>query len=352
LQKKKDSMDKQRSDYFARLDAIALAMEEDFIQWIKTPDAELNQWWRTWVHDHPENADIVSDARAILLAIRPEEHRFPEEHLEYAWHKISKTYNLSRRQQNSIIAKRQFGWIAAAVLLGGLFLFSMQFFQPSRPFQVSTGVGQVAEVILPDNSKVMLNSKTTLVYEEIGFWIPMRRALVEGEAFFEVKPRKKWGVHQAFEVNTDPLQIKVLGTKFNVYHRRGIGRVFLQSGAVTAQNHAGQKAVTRLKPGYMATASLHSPKIVVRPIAGNQATAWKERKLVFDQTPLREVLNQLEDNFGFICRLETGTLSRKTFSGELPAGDVNLLIKAIEVSFDLKITRNNQLLIIQDKKPN
>ena len=344
-------MDIRKADHFARLDAIALAMEDDFIRWVQTPDAESNHWWLSWMDSHPEKTETVKEAKAILLALRPQTHQFPAEHFENTWKEITKHYNFSRRQQQSPFWKYRIWWSAAAVLSGIVAWFLLHLSSTSSSFQFTTGVGQVAEVVLPDNSRVTLNSKTTLVYEEVGTFVPVRKAVVDGEAFFEIKPRKVFGFNQSFEVYTDPMKVKVLGTKFNVYHRRGMVKVFLQSGVVRAQSLVEKSAPILLRPGNMASSSLQTPKIRVMPFAANQATAWKEKKLVFNQTPLAEVLNQLEDQYGFVCQLNTKTVQTKTFSGELPADDANLLIRAIEASFDLEVTRNNQILIINHKKP-
>lgn len=70
--------------------------------------------------------------------------------------------------------------------------------------------GIVKEVILPDGTKVWLNNSTTLKYPH-EFSEKERNVYLEGEAYFEVTKNQ----HKPFIVQSDAMQIRVLGTTFN-----------------------------------------------------------------------------------------------------------------------------------------
>ena len=79
---------------------------------------------------------------------------------------------------------------------------------------VATPAGQRAQFVLPDGSKVWLNSSTQLSYRN-SFWSKKRQVALVGEAYFEV-------VHNddsPFIVSSKNIQARVLGTKFNVRAR-------------------------------------------------------------------------------------------------------------------------------------
>ena len=67
------------------------------------------------------------------------------------------------------------------------------------------------EIQLPDGSIVWINAQSTLIYEKKFLGIE-RNVLLLGEAFFKVKKDPE----KPFVVNTHAINIKVLGTEFNV----------------------------------------------------------------------------------------------------------------------------------------
>lgn len=109
-------------------------------------------------------------------------------------------------------------WAAAAavliVCLTGLYFYAN--ISPSRPdYTVINTVyvpfGKTRELILPDGTRVRLNSGSTITYPQ-SFAANKREVTLHGEGFFEVTKNHK----RPFLVVTDHLTVKVLGTVFNV----------------------------------------------------------------------------------------------------------------------------------------
>lgn len=173
-----------------------------------------------------------------------------------------------------------------------------------RILEVKTNPGMTTSVMLPDSTVVCLNSESVLRYPS-AFGENSREVELTGEAYFEVTPDKE----RRFIVNTPhQSQIEVYGTSFNVeaYKTDNHISTTLVEGKVgflfNEKNGTAQKIV--LSP-------MH--KLVYKPISGEtqiyqtnceSEIAWKEGTIIFNNTPMNEVLNILSKRFNveFVVR--------------------------------------------------
>ena len=96
---------------------------------------------------------------------------------------------------------------------------------------IDTGYAQLREVMLPDGSIVTLNANSTLRYSTDWNHQDIREVWLEGEAFFSVAHTSD---NQKFVVRAGSMDVKVVGTEFNVHSRREEVNVVLQTGRVEA----------------------------------------------------------------------------------------------------------------------
>lgn len=110
-------------------------------------------------------------------------------------------------------------YVAAAASFALLVTFSWLLFRqanlqsdkPVRFVEISTGVGEVKKIVLPDSSEVWLNAMTLLAYKEN--FAEDRQIRLRGEAHFRVTHDKA----HPFRVQTsDSVETTVLGTVFNI----------------------------------------------------------------------------------------------------------------------------------------
>ena len=127
-------------------------------------------------------------------------------------------YELTKRIEQNNKQKRRYyiyalSGVAAGILLviGFFSLMKLTDFNPQTVSVVfNTETGNRSLVILPDSSKVWLNSKTQLDYDS-DFGQENRNVRLSGEGYFEVKHGDK-----PFIVDIQEFKIKVYGTKFNI----------------------------------------------------------------------------------------------------------------------------------------
>jgi transmembrane sensor len=160
--------------------------------------------------------------------------------------------------------------------------------RPQNHFQnLATPVAQRQEVTLADGTHVELNARTALVVE---LRADARRVrLADGEAFFRVAKDPA----RPFFVETPSGTIRVTGTEFNVRTESLASlEVIVREGSVQVRPGA-TAAPLALGPGDRLVTE-HDQTSVTVLSAGqlNDALAWRQGRIVFDGTPLREALGR------------------------------------------------------------
>ena len=153
----------------------------------------------------------------------------------------------------------------------------------------TTMVGQRASIALADGSHITLNTNTQL---DVSWHLRTRHvALHQGQALFDVAK----ATYRPFTVAAAQADIKVLGTHFDVRRDDDQVTVAVAEGVVRVRSHAAD--------GFLATTLIANQQLMVRadgsmgaPASINPATslAWLEGKLVFEQTPLEQVIAEIQ----------------------------------------------------------
>ncbi|MCG8308076.1 MAG: FecR domain-containing protein [Cytophagales bacterium] len=158
--------------------------------------------------------------------------------------------------------------------------------------------GQKSTVFLPDGSKVILNSESRIEYLSV-FEGESRTVRLSGEAFFEVERNEKL----PFIVKTDVMDIRVLGTSFNVVALdRKKYKVSLARGQVEVLENVqndGSIDKVMLFPGQAISydpAALSFTEITkFNPEAD---FGWKNGLIYFENASFEEVMNRLGSWYG------------------------------------------------------
>jgi len=158
---------------------------------------------------------------------------------------------------------------------------------------VSTPNGRQYQVMLPDGTKVWLNSASSIRYP-MTFNGNSREVSITGEAYFEVMKWHSSGSADKvpFIVKTQGQEITVLGTQFNVfaYKDEEETKTTLVAGKVNIMEAASGTSM-RLKPNQQAT--LRQGKLSVKEVDVAPFVEWKDGLFSFHETGLRDAMNQL-----------------------------------------------------------
>ena len=143
------------------------------------------------------------------------------------------------------------------------------------------------QVTLADGTKVWLNCESTLRYP-VEFGDEKREVYLDGEGYFEVNKAAEW----PFIVNTEQMQVKVTGTKFNVksYSTEPIVHTTLVEGSVWAYTDQTQ---VQLTPSEQFRYDKETGKTSVQKVDTELYTGWIEGMFVFRNQRLEDVMNDL-----------------------------------------------------------
>jgi len=252
-------------------------------------------------------------------------------------------------------------WVAATAAAMAAMVVLYVLWQPAElPYRTyQTSLGEQRSVVLEDDSLVVLNteSKLTVTYTDTG-----RHAVLHaGEALFEVSRDPS----RPFTVDAGPAAIRVLGTTFNVYRLAEQTVVTVVEGEVSVatgdRNEASRPPLSSSAelPGSGAAPEL--PAAGLQLSAGQQvavastgavdrqrradperATAWTERRLVFDREPLSKVFEEFNRYNRRRLVLDVPALAEREITGVFDARDVETLLGFVEGQPGVHVVRGSE----------
>ncbi len=195
--------------------------------------------------------------------------------------------------------------------------------------------GQISKVILPDSSIVWINSGTTLTYDN-NFSQNNRNLSLKGQAFFEVRKNK----HLPLIVTSGDLQVKVLGTRFDVkaYPDDDEIKVTLESGKVELLNAKDKSFAYRMIPGQMASYDLQSSKVKKKTVVTQNYSGWKTGNLIFIDTPMAEVIKSLKRKFDIEIEVGNTSVYRSVFNANFKNESMKEILDYIRFSCHVNYT--------------
>ena len=193
---------------------------------------------------------------------------------------------------------------------------------------VKAGVRGMVE--LPDGSQVWLNSDSEISFPA-RFDSSARLVSLKGEAYFKVV---KDSHRPMFIECRDDILVKVTGTEFNItsYENDDSFNLLLVSGELTVEDRSRER-IYSVKPSQQLTLYDDRAMKPVRttPVVEDM-TAWKDGKLIFDDTPMPEVIKRLERWFGIRIILEDESLLDDRFTATFTSESVTRVFDILKLS--------------------
>lgn len=233
-------------------------------------------------------------------------------------------------------------WIAAAsILLIVAGLYGRHWWLSRRDMQY-TNYGEVRTNQMPDGTEIITNANTHLVYPKHWKDGEDREVWLSGEAFFHVS---KTPLRSRFIVHTDHFDIIVTGTQFNAVNRPDKASIMLQEGSVTLVG--ADRSEIKMRPGDFV--EYRDQGLYKAPVKEDSILAWKDRKLILNNTPLRQLVEIIKENYGVTVQPAGEATGNKTISAILANDNLDVLLQALEATGDFKVIHDNQTIIIKER---
>ena len=218
-----------------------------------------------------------------------------------------------------------------------------------EPRSLVTRVGEYVEHTLPDGSHIALNTDSRL---EIAFTAEVREVtLLEGEALFTVAQDPG----RPFVVNAGSRRITAVGTVFLVRVEATAVEVAVTEGMVALYATAAVDAAPspdspdsiepvhlRERQSLRLPMNEQEPQLNVKTISDSdlrRKLAWREGLLDFYRTPLTEVVAEVSRHTGMRISILDPELGDREFDGLFRVGETELLLQALAVHGDIRLTR-------------
>jgi len=350
-----------------------------FFKWIYHPSAEIEEYWESYMKLNPQEAEQITGFKKEFEKLQYSAEKFSEREKKDLALRILRRLDLidrNRKQHKLYLVLARYAAVAVLFLaIGGIAVYlqmapketdyySREFEIPSRTDksvlildnqdqirltekeadldymsgnviklngddlinlngkeksrmnQLIIPYGNRSKVRLSDGTLVWLNAGSYLIYPST-FTGKRREVVLSGEAFFDVHGDPG----HPFIVKTNALDVKVLGTRFNVsaYPEDSVIRTVLEKGAVAVHlNEPGWFGKDlKLVPNQMAVYNKNSRETEVRKVNTGSYSSWTNGLLSFENTDLRGVIRKIERYYNVSLLFEDPATEKIQISGKL-----------------------------------
>ncbi len=329
-----------------------------FLSWIFNTNPAIEYYWEQYLRDNPDEESRILDLKRCLIELKFKNDMLNSFEKEELASRIKKTINLVQKNRKRHLVLNSIMRYAAVALIfiviGGLWVYlngdkdelhkqqieqivqipssnqgpllitsngenvnlkktnSTVDYTPNGTIvlnndsviQITTDApnalnhlvipyGNQSRVVLSDNTIVWLNAGSQLVYPTL-FKNKTREVLLFGEAYFEVAK----DAEKPFIVKTSDIDIKVLGTKFNIstYGEDNVIQTVLKEGSVSIHRKSAGffKSDIVIRPNQLASFNKATNDTKINTVDPDYYILWTKGLISFDDIDLNRVIKKIE----------------------------------------------------------
>lgn len=200
----------------------------------------------------------------------------------------------------------------------------------NHPTIVIAGYGEKAEVVLPDGSRVWINSGSKITYND-EFNRKQRPVYLEGEAYFEVTKDKE----RPFIVKTESMFVEALGTSFNIrsYSEDQQAFAVLIEGKIKV-SASGQEQI--LSENQRAIFNKSTQTLTTDMVRSGDFVQWKSGNLYFDNQSFEDIARTLSRIFNVDIQFASDKLRSIRFSGTLGMSSIRNTLDILSLTSPMR----------------
>jgi len=314
---------------------------EDLDGSISVADQALLKQWRDAA---PENEKTYQDFLNIQLGLDKLYHQ-PIGDAEASWSALDA--KLTEPQQAPIHTVRRMPlWYAASAAVLVLMAAGYYFFSVDKYTRFSTAKdAALTQLVLPDGTELQLNAGTSVKYRKSGFNEDRKLELLNGEVFINVNNHSQ---AHPFRVVVGAVEAQDIGTSFNVAKNDTSVAVIVEEGKVSLKHPESGKEVM-LTAGKMGWYQVANQELNTAENKDPNYKAWIDRRFVFSEMPLKEVLDQFQRVYQSPIRIQDDVLKDRKLTARLHYQTLDSALAVISASLQCKITREKGAYVLSEK---
>jgi ferric-dicitrate binding protein FerR (iron transport regulator) len=273
----------------------------------------------TWVAANDTNTRKFEEVKIILETSKRLAQVSPLGETE-AWEKFKEKRSASKEPAAKVRSiKSNTSWLsmAAAVvfLIGGgwiaYYLYNLQSSNTAELVNIKA-VSTVQIDTLPDGSIVHINKNSSITYT--GNFKSKREIKLTGEAFFDVKHNEQL----PFTVHVNGVDIRDVGTAFNVKSDQQNIEVIVESGIVEVSNNNNS---IQLNPSEMVRIKQGDSQLKIEKSTDLLYNYYRSNSFIANKTPLWRLVDMLNEAYGSDVKIEGIALRNASITGTFKQED-------------------------------
>lgn len=234
---------------------------------------------------------------------------------------------------------------ASAVLAAAVILFMcMLWSRPSENaapeiFEIVAERGQKSSVTLPDGSRVMINSASTISYTS-DYNVKERNVFLSGEAYFDVASN----ADIPFVVHADKVSVTALGTEFNVkaYAEDPYVVTTLVEGSVRTEAGTQSELLTRAQE---ASYNKEADVLLAYDVKDiSRAVPWIRNELLFENESLADIAVTLERMYNVTIVFEDEAAKGYSYTGLIRNNSLQNVLELISSTSPVGYKMNSGII--------
>lgn len=293
----------------------------------------------TWINASEENRKIAKDYYELSFAVTSLQF-IKDSASQKALKKVNKQIKEQQLGKLYLFVQRVAVILLLPLLmLSGFFLLRPREEMPLFYLETRMTPGMIGSTLLPDGTKVWLNSSSYLKYPSF-FSGRTREVTLDGEAYFQVAENRE----MPFIVHTGNASVTVLGTEFNMdaYGSNGFIATTLVNGSIQFQyqNEDNRTRTVTLKPNEQVYYDKKTSHTEVGQAYVQKDIAWKNGQIILKDTPLSEILWILSKRFNVEFIIQDPAFHNYSFTGVFTNQQVERVLEHFKRSSGIRYKIN------------
>lgn len=317
------------------------------LEGLSPEELKLFLHWKATDRDFARAVEAITSGRSI----KEDLELLESVDEDAAWTRFSlKNFPIESKSKTRSFAS----WYRAAAVFAGVVLCAsvwwMEFSKRNADLEVSlpagsfsNKVGSVSSFLLPDSTQVWLSTGSALQYEED--FPKNRKVRLQGEAFFEVRKNPDF----PFEVTTDVVETKVLGTSFNLKAYPGEG---VDLSVFTGKVQFGEPDSTDmfflLTKNQTISWSAQSGFSKIKEFDSSVVPDWKSGVFRFENASLDDIVKSIARWYPVEFKV-TGNSGSCRFSGEFHRSSLEQVLEVLSYTLNLSYQIHENTVQIKSK---